>query len=235
MIIAIDGPAGSGKSTVAKLIAKRLGFAYLDTGAMYRAVAACALATGIDLTEPLSTESQSAIISIAEMQPVEFFFEPGEPLPSRVLISSVDVTDVIRTPAVDQAVSPVSAEPGVRQALTIQQRLFGQLHNTVMEGRDIGTVVFPNAELKIFLTASTEERAQRRTIQNTASEGRSYDEEEYQKTLADIIRRDAYDSSRPVAPLIAASDSILLDSTGMSIEQVVDTVVSLARAQNESL
>jgi len=234
MIIAIDGPAGSGKSTVAKLVATRLGFTYLDTGAMYRAVACQALAGNIDLTEPLSAASTERIVAIAETQPIAFAFSGDKTPPSRVLINGRDVTESIRTPAVDRAVSPVSAEPGVRQALTEQQRRFGLANNTVMEGRDIGTVVFPSAELKIFLTASPEERAHRRTLQNAEREGRDFDEAEYEAILADINRRDAYDSSREAAPMVAADDSVVLDSTEMTIEQVVDTIVGLAEQRRRT-
>jgi cytidylate kinase len=231
MIIAIDGPAGSGKSTVAKLIASRLAFSYLDTGAMYRAVAYRALQDSVDLTEPLSAQSIERIVAIAQNEAIDFGFEEGQALPSKVFIGEVEVTSLIRTPEVDRAVSPVSAEPGVRAALTEQQRRFGESNNVVMEGRDVGTVVFPNAELKIYLTASAEERAQRRTIQNAASAGLPYDEAEYLRILADIQRRDVYDSTREVAPLTAAADSIILDSTDMTIEAVVSHIVDLAKAR----
>jgi cytidylate kinase len=229
MIIAIDGPAGSGKSTVAKLAARVLGFAYLDTGAMYRSVAWRALEERIDLTEPLAEKSIARFREIARVEPIDFGFTEGDPLPSQVLISGRDVTLQIRTPAVDKAVSPVSADPGVREALTEQQRVFGRAHDTVMEGRDIGTVVFPEAELKIFLTASAEERARRRALQNAEKLGRNVvSEEEIAVILADLLRRDRYDSSREVAPLAPAQDSWELDSTGMTIDEVVDAIVRRA-------
>jgi cytidylate kinase len=231
MIIAIDGPAGSGKSTVAKLVARVLGFAYLDTGAMYRSVAWRALEEQIDLTEPLSEKSVAHFREIARVEPIDFGFTEGDPLPSQVLISGRDVTLQIRTPAVDKAVSPVSADPGVREALTEQQRAFGRAHNTVMEGRDIGTVVFPEAELKVFLTASAEERARRRALQNAEKAGRSaVSGDEIAVILADLLRRDRYDSSREVAPLAPAQDSWELDSTGMTIDEVVDAIVNRADA-----
>jgi len=226
--IAIDGPAGSGKSTVAKMVAQRLGFAYLDTGAMYRAVAWRALQSGVDLSEPLAQTSIDQLVQIAENEPIEFGYQPGESLPSRVFINHTEVTEQIREAAVDRAVTPVSAEPGVREALVEQQRRFSQVNNTVMEGRDIGTVVLPAADLKIFLTASAEVRAERRTIQNAARHGASFDQAEYQRTLADIQRRDAYDSSRPISPLRPAADSIELDSTALHISEVVDQIVRLA-------
>jgi cytidylate kinase len=226
MILAIDGPAGSGKSTVAKLVARELGFSYLDTGAMYRSVAWCALAEGLDLSEPLSAASLARIREIARSEPVTFAFTPGDPLPSQVLIGGENVTRQIRMPETDRAVSPVSADPQVREALTEQQRLFGREHDTVMEGRDIGTVVFPDAELKVFLTASAAARARRRAQQNAAAS-----ETEVAAILADLIRRDAYDSSRKVAPLAAAPDSWELDTTGMTIDEVVAAIVAQAEAR----
>lgn len=230
MIVAIDGPAGSGKSTVAKLVARELGFGYLDTGAMYRAVAQRALEEQIDLGDPLSEESRHAIRAIALQEEVTFEFTAGEPLPSVILIAGKDVTKQIRTPEVDKAVSPVSADPGVREALTEQQRTIGHSHDTVMEGRDIGTVVFPDADCKVFLTASAEERAMRRSLQNAAKVGReSATEEEYAAVLADIKRRDAYDSSREFAPLVAAADAWELDSTDKTIEEVVAAIVNRAK------
>ncbi|MDR1713695.1 MAG: (d)CMP kinase [Coriobacteriales bacterium] len=235
MIIAIDGPAGSGKSTVAKLVAGQLGFAYLDTGAMYRAVAARALAEGLDL----GPEADFApVVRIATTEPISFGYLPGEPLPTQVFINGQEVTEQIRTAACDVAVSPVSAHPGVRTALTEQQRAFGREHDTVMEGRDIGTVVFPQAELKVFLTATAEERAHRRALQNqgkaaaAAAKGQPYSgETDEAAILADILRRDTYDSSRAVAPLKAAEDAIELDTTGLGIDEVVSRIVGLAEAR----
>jgi cytidylate kinase len=227
MIIAIDGPAGSGKSTVAKLVARELGFAYLDTGAMYRAVAWRALTKRVDLTEPLSEKSMGHLREIARAEAITFGFSQGDPLPSQVFINGEDVTAQIRTPATDRAVSPVSADPGVRAALTEQQQAFGRQHDTVMEGRDIGTVVFPNAELKVFFTASAEERARRRAQQNAEKAGRgTASAEETAAIFADIIRRDAYDSSREVAPLSLAVDAWELDTTGMAINEVVTAIVA---------
>ena len=231
MIIAIDGPAGSGKSTVAKLVAQALNFSYLDTGAMYRAVAYRALVDEIDLTEPLSEQSISAITAIAENEQISFGPIEGATLSAKVFINGIDVSSEIRTAETDKAVSPVSAEPGVRLALTYQQRQFGYANDTVMEGRDIGTVVFPDAELKLFLTASPEERAHRRATQNAEKEGRAFNENEFLATLADIIRRDEYDSNRQVSPLLAAADSIELDTTDLTIEEVVARIVELAKVR----
>jgi cytidylate kinase len=232
MIIAIDGPASSGKSTVAKLVARELGFAYLDTGAMYRSVAWRALEEGLDLSDPLPQTTRERIAQIATVEPISFGYLPKDPLPSQVFISGEDVTAQIRTAEADVAVSPVSADPGVRAALTEQQRTIGRAQDTVMEGRDIGTVVFPDAELKVFLTASAEERARRRHRQNVKkarAKGQPYTGLDEAAILADIHRRDTYDSSRKTAPLAKAPDARVLDTTDLSIEQVVSQVVALVR------
>jgi cytidylate kinase len=199
---------------------------------MYRAVAWRALEEGYDL----AALDYQGIIHIAQTEPITFGFVSGEPVPSQVFIKGIDVTLAIRTPEVDRAVSPVSAQPDVRAALTEQQRVFGRGHDIVMEGRDIGTVVFPEAELKVFLTASPEERARRRAQQNrekadaaSAQGGRFSGETDETVVLADILRRDDYDSSRAVAPLVAAEDAVALDSTDLTIEQVVARIVDLAR------
>ncbi len=231
MIIAIDGPAGSGKSTVAKRVARSLGFNYLDTGAMYRAVTYSALANGLDITDA------RAVADIARAQAIEFGYKPGESLPASVFIDGEDVTDMIRTPLIDAHVSAVSSYPEVRAALVSQQRLFGVAHDTVMEGRDIGTAVFPQAELKIFLTAQPEVRARRRVRQNisrktqTAVEYAIIDNTDEQQVLEEILRRDLEDESREVSPLVAAEDSIEIDSTAVSIGKVVARIVELAKAR----
>ena len=155
MIIAIDGPSGAGKSTVAKAVAKELGFSCLDTGAMYRAVAWRALHDGVSL------EDADAVGSIARTCTISFKHEAGDPVPRRVFVDDVEVTNAIRTAEIDRSVSAVSAVPAVRQALVEQQRRIGSEGNYVVEGRDIGTEVFPGAEVKVFLTASAEERAHR--------------------------------------------------------------------------
>ncbi len=218
MIIAIDGPAGSGKSTVAKLVAKRLDFRYLDTGAMYRALAYKALSRGVSVSD------ENAVAQIAEHAEVTFVHEPGQPLPSRVFIGGEDVTAAIRTPEVDDAVSSVAKLPLVREAMLAQQRLLGEGSNIVVEGRDIGTVVFPDAAVKIFLTASPEERARRRTAQQS-SHGQVVDAQDVRDS---ILRRDTADSTRAVAPLIAAADAHEVDTTGLSISQVVERIALLA-------
>lgn len=218
MIIAIDGPAGSGKSTVAKLVAVRLGFHYLDTGAMYRAVAVRAL----DQDLPLNDEV--ALAKIANAEQIEFVHEGDEALPSRVIIGGEDVTEPIRTPAADAAVSTVAALPSVREAMVGQQRHLGAQGDIVVEGRDIGTVVFPYAELKVYLTASPEERARRRAAQQ-AAKGHNVDTAAVHEAL---LKRDHADSTRDVAPLAAAADSVEVDTTGLTIEQVVEKIAQLA-------
>lgn len=222
MIIAIDGPAGSGKSTVAKLVAQKLNYAYLDTGAMYRAVAWRALETGV------AVDDEEKLTAIATNDPISFGYEEGEPLPSKVFIAGEDVSKEIRTPETDVAVSPVSAVPAVRVALVDQQRRIGRTQDTVMEGRDIGTAVFPDAELKVFLTATPEVRAQRRLKQNAERFGADAEMQSEEEVLASIIRRDKYDSEREASPLMAASDALTLDTSEMTIDEVVSWIVERA-------
>ena len=220
MIIAIDGPSGAGKSTVSKAVARRLGFSCLDTGAMYRSIAWQALQDGVSL------EDGEALGRIADMHEIGFSHESGDPLPRRVSISGVDVTDAIRTAEIDRSVSAVAAAPAVRQALVAQQQRIGRAGNYVVEGRDIGTAVFPEAELKVFLTASAAERAHRRVAQN---ERRGVGSTDYAEVLADIERRDAINSSRDTSPLKPASDAVQMDSTGRTIEQVIERICALAQ------
>lgn len=222
MIIAIDGPSGAGKSTVAKAVAKTLGFSCLDTGAMYRAVAWAALERGVPL------EDGEALGRLAQEQPIEFGHVAGDPIPRQVFIGGTDVTDAIRTAAIDRAVSPVSAQPEVREAMVGQQRRISQTGDFVVEGRDIGTVVFPDAELKVFLTASDEQRAHRRVRQNVDRGIGSYD---FDEVLADIRRRDEYDSTREASPLRAAADAVVVDSTDSYIEGVIEEICALARSR----
>ncbi len=219
MIIAIDGPSGAGKSTVAKAVAKELGFSCLDTGAMYRAVAWQALKLGVAL------DDEEALGRIAQDYEISFGHDAGDPLPKRVFIGGTEVTQDIRTAEIDKAVSPVSATPAVRAALLEQQRRIGNAGDYVVEGRDIGTVVFPQAEVKIFLTASDEERAHRRVRQNVDRGVGSID---YEEVLADLRRRDTCDSTRAVAPLRPAEDAVHIDSTSHYIEEVIDEICALA-------
>ena len=219
MIIAIDGPAGSGKSSVAKTVATRLGFRYLDTGAMYRAVAFYALANGI---QPWDEEGVAAIV---EKNRIDFAHEPGNPFPTRVLISGEDVTAAVRTPSVDDAVSFVARMGAVREAMVPQQRELANGYDCVVEGRDIGTVVFPDAALKVFLTATPEERARRRAAQQAES-GILLDAAGVREAL---MRRDEIDSTRLHSPLVPADDAVLVDTSELSFEQVVERVCELAR------
>ena len=220
MIIAIDGPSGAGKSTVAKAVAKKLGFSCLDTGAMYRAIAWRALQDGVAL------DDEPALGEIARTYDIAFGHVEGDPVPRRVFIGDDEVTDAIRTAEIDRAVSPVSAAPAVREALLDQQRRIGNAGDYVVEGRDIGTVVFPDAAVKVFLTASDEERAHRRVRQNV---DRGIGSIDYDEVLADLRRRDEADSSRATAPLRPADDAVHIDSTSHYIEEVIDQICSLAR------
>ena len=220
MIIAIDGPAGSGKSTIAKQVARMLGFHYLDTGAMYRCIANYAIENGI------AFDDAAALEAVARDIPVVFEHEAGSPVATGVSFGGVDVTDAIRTPAVDKAVSPVSAVPEVRAALVEQQRRIAAHDDIVMEGRDIGTVVFPHADLKIFLTASPEERARRRALQNAE---RGFGDTDPSVILEALIARDKADSTRAASPLKPAADAHELDTTHMSIDEVCDAIVKMAR------
>ena len=223
MIVAIDGPAGSGKSTIARELSRRLGFEKLDTGAMYRAVALTALRRGVDLDDEVGVDDLAARISIT--------FAPAEGAGSRILVDGTDVTSDIRTPEVDATVSKVSAYAGVRCAMVAQQRVAADDRDVVAEGRDIGTVVFPSAEVKVFLTADPRERARRRVLQRHESDADAVDERELEaeveRTLAAIERRDQLDSEREVAPLVPAKDAVHIDSTAHSIDEVVALISEL--------
>ena len=216
MIIAIDGPSGAGKSTVAKAVAKKLGFSCLDTGAMYRAVAWRAL------------DDAEALGAIAREKEISFGHVAGDPVPKRVFIDGTEVTDAIRTADIDKAVSPVSAAKPVREALVAQQQRIGNAGDYVVEGRDIGTVVFPEAEVKVFLTASDEERAHRRVRQNVDRGVGSID---YDEVLADLKRRDEHDSSRETSPLRPADDAVHIDSTESYIEDVIERICEMASSK----
>lgn len=227
MIVAIDGPAGSGKSTIAKEIARQLGFNKLDTGAMYRAVTFAALDRGIDL------DDEAAIDALAEQIEIRFTNGTGED--TRLTIDGADASAAIRTPQVDANVSKVSAYPGVRAAMLIHQRRAAEDRDIVAEGRDIGTVVFPAADVKVFLTASPEARARRRAVQRSGGNlaqdaAATADPEEERRILADLKRRDDYDSSRATSPLRPADDAVIIDSSEMGFEDVVEKIASLSPA-----
>ena len=220
MIIAIDGPAGSGKSTIANLIAKRLGFDKLDTGAMYRTVAYICASSDIDL------DDEKAVTACANELSITFETINGT---QHVFADGSDVTREIRTPETDRIVSKVSAYPDVRKALLRCQCHFAQTRNVVAEGRDIGTVVFPQAEVKVFLTADPRERARRRVLQRLGDTKLAQPEVDalIEKTLADIERRDDLDSHRAVAPLCAAADAHHIDTSSQTIDEVCDEICNL--------
>ena len=216
IVIAIDGPAGAGKSTVARRVAGRLGFIYIDSGAMYRGVALWALRAGVDLTDMHRLEQLAAAAKIE--------FAPGS---DRVLLNSEDVTSEIRAPRVADAASMVSAVPGVRRAMVAKQREMAASASVVMEGRDIGTVVFPEAQVKVFLDADPEIRAERRLI-DLAARGERAD---IDTVGIEIAERDRRDRTRQEAPLMQAADAAYLDTTGMSIEEAEEAVLQLVRVR----
>lgn len=220
MIVAIDGPAGSGKSTVAKKLAERLGFHYLDTGAMYRAVALTALRRGVD------PEDERLVTTIAREGYIEFMHDGDSAIPTRVLFDGEDVSAAIRAPEVDDAVSAVARLPRVREAMVERQRSQTSFGDLVAEGRDIGTVVFPDAELKVYLTASPEERARRRHAE-LYERGVHVAQEDVRGAMA---ARDTADSTRKAAPLAAASDARVLDTTDMDIAGVVEAIAAMVES-----
>jgi cytidylate kinase len=212
IVIAIDGPAGAGKSTLAKRLAARLGFIYIDTGAMYRAVALWGLRQHIEMTDMHRME-QLAIAADIELAP------------GRISLNGEDVTDAIRTPEASNGASQVAVIPGVRRAMVAKQREIGQRTSVVMEGRDIGTVVFPDANVKVYLDAAPEERARRR-----AEEMRARGENPDQHALAAQMReRDQRDSTRADSPLSQAPDAVYLDSTDLSLDEVEEALLKIVR------
>jgi cytidylate kinase len=212
VVVAIDGPAGAGKSTIAKRIAGRLGFTYIDTGAMYRAVALWAVRQGVDPADMHRME-QLALASDIELSP------------GRIRLNGEDVTEAIRTPDVSNGASKVAVIPGVRRAMVAKQRAIGERTSVVMEGRDIGTVVFPNADVKIYLDANPSERVRRR-LKDVRAQGDGISE----SALAEQMKeRDQRDSTRADAPLSQAPDAIYFDSTALSIEEVEDAILKIVR------
>jgi len=216
-VVAIDGPAGAGKSTVSRAVAKALGFTYIDTGAMYRAVALLAQRAGLDLQQhdEITTLANSAALS----------FRLGAAGGSRICANGEDLEDAIRTPGISRLASPVSAIAGVRQALVAAQRAMGADGGVVMEGRDIQTVVFPDAEVKVFLTASDQVRARRRQLE-LRERGT---EQSLEDTLREMRERDQRDSTRAVAPLAQAVDAVLVDTDTMTRDEVIAEIVRIAR------
>lgn len=220
--VAIDGPASSGKSTVAKIIAKRFGYVYCDTGAMYRSVTWVALENGIDVSDT------KQVIDLARR--IKITFEPGQP-DQRVFVDGHEVTKDIRTEKIAANVSAVAAIPEVRAQMVEQQRQIAQAGGIVMDGRDIGTTVLPDAQVKVFLVASAHERAQRRYEENLQKglATQSLDELE-----AAIKLRDQKDSTRKVSPLTQAKDAILIDTTSLTIDQVVDEISALIKKNQDN-
>jgi len=212
-LIAIDGPSGVGKSTTARRVAARLGWQYLDTGAMYRAAALAVHRAGLSLEDRPGLERLLAGLELAQED-------------TRIFLAGEDVSEAIRSQEVTQRVTPVSADARVREVLVEQQRRIGSRGRWVVDGRDIGTVVFPGACCKIFLTASPEARARRRLLELEAKgQAPAFDE-----VLGDLQRRDQADSTRAVAPLRPADDAVELDSSGLSLDQVVDWIVARHQA-----
>lgn len=224
--IAIDGPAASGKSTVGAAVAEKLGYLYFDTGVMYRAVTQVALARAIPIDDEQAVTALAERIKIDCVPPTK-----ADGRQYTILADAVDITWDIRARAVDANVSPVSAYAGVRRAMTAQQRRIGLRGNVVMVGRDIGTVVLPEAELKIYLDASKEERARRRFVERI----QRGEQVEFEAVLNEVINRDQIDSSRAVAPLKQADDAIYIDSTTMTVDQVVAQVMMLVDAQRQGV
>lgn len=220
MIVAIDGPAGAGKSTIARMIAARRGWTYLDTGAMYRTVTLLALEQDMD---PGAADELGQLSNMIEMS-----FQPGPDGSPRVFAGCREVTEEIRSPQVTAAVSEVSAHASVREAMVETQRALTAVGDVVVDGRDIGTVVCPNAEVKIFLTASNSERARRRRLELEAK-GIDVPQEKMEQ---DISARDEHDSSRKVSPLKAADDAVNLDTTDLGIDEVVDRVSDIIDAKS---
>lgn len=220
--IAIDGPSGAGKSTVAKAVAARCGFIYVDTGAIYRTVGLAARRAGAD---PHDGEAVKALLPALSIR-----FDYGPDGTQRMFLNGEDVSAAIRTPEISMYASAVSAHPAVRAYLLDMQRDMARTHSVVMDGRDIGTVVLPEAELKVFLTASAEARAKRR-LAELAAKG---DPSTFEQVLSDMIKRDRQDTTRAAAPLKAAADAVTVDTSDMTLDESIEHVCALVRARMEA-
>lgn len=220
--IAIDGPAGAGKSTVARVVAQRLNYTYIDSGAMYRAVTWSVLRQGIAVSD------SEKVIKIAQAINIALNYHGGK---TQVMVDGADVSENIRTPEISRTVSEVSKIGGVREAMVHLQRQLASFGGVVMDGRDIGTHVLPDADIKIYLTASIEERARRRW-QELCEKGYTVSLEELAK---DIACRDRVDCERDIAPLIQAADAILIDTTALTIDQAVEQILRLCEERTSGL
>lgn len=218
--VAIDGPAGAGKSTLAKAAAAKLGFVYVDTGAIYRTVGLAAKLAGVEKTDT------AGVIALLPKLDIDLGYVDGM---QRMFLNGEDVSDKIRTPEMSIYASNVSALPEVRAYLMDMQRQMAVKYDVIMDGRDIGTVVLPNAGLKVFLTASAEKRAMRRYKELLAKDT----DVTYEEVLADMIQRDARDMNRAAAPLKAAEDAVLLDTSEMTLEESVETLISMIENRME--
>jgi CMP/dCMP kinase len=216
LVVAIDGPSGAGKGTIARAVAARLGYRHIDTGAMYRAIGWKAVHEGLDLAD------ESAVAALARASRIEV-------TDGAVAIDGHDVRQAIRTPEIDAAAAAVARLPRVREVLIVLQREMGRGGGVVMEGRDIGTVVFPNADVKIFLDASPEERARRRAADPAHTAGRGT--QAVSDIASALAARDQSDRTRAASPLALATDAVTIDTTGVSIDEVVNRVLALIRGR----
>jgi cytidylate kinase len=220
LIIAIDGPSASGKSTLGRMLARELGLLYLDTGSMYRAVALAVMESSVNSNDDLAVGSLAGRVDI-DLE--------GDPDSLRVLLDGRDVTEMIRSDDVTHMSSIISTIPAVRRAMVARQRELGG-RGAVLNGRDIGTVVFPNADVKFFLTAVPQERAQRRYEEDRAQDSKA----DFEETFADMSERDRRDETRADSPLVCAKDAVVIDSTGLSIQQVFEKMMSAVNEMREN-